>query len=81
MRKILLIIAMLMSLFLTTSLLAAPVNINQATAEQLAENLNGIGIKKAQAIGEIEASVMSAFSNLVVPFKWRSSHGRPSQPR
>ena len=29
---------------------AAPVNINKATAEQLAENLQGIGLKKAQAI-------------------------------
>lgn len=29
---------------------AAPVNINQATAQELAENLQGVGIKKAQAI-------------------------------
>ena len=35
---------------LSASLLAAPVNINKASAEQLAENLQGIGLKKAQAI-------------------------------
>jgi competence protein ComEA len=28
----------------------APININTATAEQLADSLNGIGLKKAQAI-------------------------------
>ncbi len=32
------------------SLFAAPVNINHATAQELADNLQGVGIKKAQAI-------------------------------
>ena len=32
------------------ALQAAPVNINQAPAEQIAENLSGIGEKKAQDI-------------------------------
>lgn len=34
----------------TTTTNAAPVNINAADAETLANHLNGIGIKKAQAI-------------------------------
>ena len=39
--------------FLTSSIsLAAPVNINTATAEQMADALTGIGLGKAQAIVE-----------------------------
>lgn len=40
----------LMAVFTTQISLAAPVNINDATAQELAENLQGVGIKKAQAI-------------------------------
>ncbi len=36
----------------SSSLLAAPVNINKASAEQIADALNGIGMAKAQAIVE-----------------------------
>ena len=36
----------------TSTLLADPVNINTADAEELAENLVGVGPKKAQAIIE-----------------------------
>ena len=50
MRKTLLTSLLLLAIFSTAPLLAAPVNINQATAEQLADNLQGIGLKKAQAI-------------------------------
>ena len=35
---------------LSSSILAAPVNVNQATAAQISENLKGIGIVKAQRI-------------------------------
>ena len=50
MKKYLPIALVLMAFVLSAPLLASPVNINQATAEQLAENLQGIGLKKAQAI-------------------------------
>ena len=50
MRKTLLIIAVMMTLLVGGYVTASPININQATAEQLAENLQGIGLKKAQAI-------------------------------
>ncbi len=50
MRRILIIAGLILFLSLGGPLYAAPVNINQATAEQLAENLSGVGIKKAQAI-------------------------------
>lgn len=50
MRKTLLIITVMMSLLMSGYVTASPININQATAEQLAENLRGIGLKKAQAI-------------------------------
>jgi len=37
--------------FLVSSIsMAAPVNINTASAEQIAEALNGVGLSKAQAI-------------------------------
>ena len=39
------------------SLLAAPININHATAQELAENLQGIGIKKAHAIIEYREKI------------------------
>ena len=41
---------LLLAVFFTGPLLAAPVNVNQATAEQLADSLQGIGLEKAQAI-------------------------------
>lgn len=50
MKKYLPIAFVLMAFILSAPLLASPVNVNQATAEQLAENLRGIGLKKAQAI-------------------------------
>ena len=49
MKKTLLALLVL-AVFVTGPLFAAPVNINQATAEQLADSLQGIGLKKAQAI-------------------------------
>ncbi len=50
MKKYLPITFILIALAISAPLLAAPVNINQATAEQMAENLQGIGLKKAQSI-------------------------------
>ena len=50
MQKILIIISLVLCVAISGTTLAAPVNINEASAEQIAENLNGIGIKKAQAI-------------------------------
>ena len=50
MKRYLPIALILMALAISVPLLAAPVNINKATAEQLAENLRGIGLKKAQSI-------------------------------
>lgn len=38
------------SLVFSVSVFAAPVNINQASAEEIAESLSGIGTSKAQAI-------------------------------
>lgn len=49
MNKILLAL-LLLAVFVTGPVFAAPVNVNQATAEQLADSLQGIGLKKAQAI-------------------------------
>ncbi len=40
----------LVTLFFSTFALAAPVNINTATASEIADALNGIGIKKAEAV-------------------------------
>ncbi len=42
----------LVFVFLSAQVLAEPVNINTADAEIIAESLNGIGVKKAQAIIE-----------------------------
>ena len=43
-------IATLVALVLSTSVFAAPVNINKASASEIAQALNGIGESKAQAI-------------------------------
>ncbi len=40
----------LAAIFLTAPVFASPVNINKASAEQIAQALKGIGVKKAQAI-------------------------------
>ncbi len=50
MRNFVLTLAFIASLFAVAPLIAAPININQATAQEIADNLNGVGIKKAQAI-------------------------------
>jgi len=48
MNKILGVVGLFMILWGTS--FAGPVNINKASAEELADSLNGVGIKKAQAI-------------------------------
>jgi len=40
----------LVTLFFSTLTLASPVNINTATASEIADALNGVGIKKAEAV-------------------------------
>ncbi len=50
MRRLFYIAAFITALFITGPLSASPININQATAQQLADNLKGVGLKKAQAI-------------------------------
>ena len=50
MKKIFLSIIIIVGMLSTMPLWASPININQATAAQLAENLEGVGLKKAQAI-------------------------------
>ncbi len=40
----------LVTLFFSTIALATPVNINTATASEIAEALNGVGMAKAKAI-------------------------------
>lgn len=42
----------LILLSVSSVVLAAPVNVNTATAEEISENLVGIGLKKATAIVE-----------------------------
>lgn len=42
----------LASLFFSTIAMASPVNINTATAAEIADALNGIGMAKAQALIE-----------------------------
>lgn len=49
MKKVVLSLIVLV-LLASQVLIAAPINVNQATAQELAENLKGVGIKKAQAI-------------------------------
>lgn len=48
--KKLLMVTTLALMLMAGSVIAAPVDINSATAEMLAENLNGIGLSKARAI-------------------------------
>jgi len=48
--KKLLMVTTLALMLLGGSVIAAPVDINSANAEQIAENLKGIGVNKAQAI-------------------------------
>ena len=50
MKQHLLSLLLIFTLFAGNLLYADPVNVNTATAEQIAENLQGIGLKKAQAI-------------------------------
>ncbi len=50
--KKLLMVTTLALMLMAGSVIAAPVDINSATAEMIAENLNGIGISKARAIVE-----------------------------
>ncbi|MFK8028555.1 MAG: ComEA family DNA-binding protein [Gammaproteobacteria bacterium] len=50
MLKIFYTAALVVALFMSGPLAASPININQANAQQIAENLKGVGIKKAQAI-------------------------------
>ncbi len=50
MRKLLYTAAFIVALFIASPLVASPININQANAQQLADNLKGVGLKKAQAI-------------------------------
>jgi len=44
------IVALLTACFSLAAMAAEPVNINSATAEEIAENLKGIGMSKAQKI-------------------------------
>ena len=44
------LLAAVLGLDLAAEAVAAPVNINKASAEEIAEALNGIGLKKAQDI-------------------------------
>ena len=57
MKKIFLCLAVLFALATNSLLLAAPININQASAQELADNLQGVGIKKAQAIVQYREKV------------------------
>ena len=49
-------IAALAALVVSSIAMAAPVNINTASASQIAEALNGIGLSKAQAIVDYRES-------------------------
>ncbi len=42
--------ALVTAILLSSTLNAAPVNINSASAQDIAESLSGVGINKAQAI-------------------------------
>ncbi len=48
--------ALVVSSVISSIAMAAPVNINTASAEQIAEALNGIGLSKAQAIVDYRES-------------------------
>ncbi|MEM8843497.1 MAG: helix-hairpin-helix domain-containing protein [Pseudomonadota bacterium] len=50
MKNYLLYFLLAISLLVGNVLYAEPLNINTATAEQIADNLKGVGLKKAQAI-------------------------------
>ena len=50
MKKALLITLAIFALLVGGSGYASPVNVNQASAEQIAESLQGIGLQKANAI-------------------------------
>tara|TARA_A100001015_G_scaffold283433_1_gene348746 strand:- start:1683 stop:1946 length:264 start_codon:yes stop_codon:yes gene_type:complete len=50
MKKICMYAVLLLVLFSSAQLVAAPVNVNRASLEQLVDNLEGIGAHKAQAI-------------------------------
>ena len=52
MNKVIIFLVVFLTGLLVGDVFAAPVNINTATAEEIAESLNGIGVKKAQAIVE-----------------------------
>lgn len=52
MEKYLIALLLVCSLIVNAQLFAEPVNVNTATAEKLAENLQGVGIEKANAIIE-----------------------------
>jgi len=45
-------LAALAAFFISSIGMAAPVNINSASAEEIAEALNGVGLNKAKAIVE-----------------------------
>ncbi|MFK7795705.1 MAG: ComEA family DNA-binding protein [Gammaproteobacteria bacterium] len=59
MRKLFYAAIFIVALFVAGPLAASPININQATAQQLADNLNGIGLKKAQAIVQYREKIGS----------------------
>jgi competence protein ComEA len=44
------LLAILLALFSIAAWAAEPVNVNTASAEQIAENLKGVGLTKAEAI-------------------------------
>lgn len=44
------LVALMFGLFLSFSVLAAPVNVNKASAEEIASSLKGVGQVKAEAI-------------------------------
>ncbi|MDG4812232.1 helix-hairpin-helix domain-containing protein [Hydrogenovibrio sp. 3SP14C1] len=44
------LVALMFGLFLSVSVLAAPVNVNNASAEEMAASLSGVGQVKAEAI-------------------------------
>lgn len=44
------LVALMFGLFLSVSVFASPVNVNKASAEEMASSLNGVGQVKAEAI-------------------------------
>ncbi|WP_221900015.1 ComEA family DNA-binding protein [Bathymodiolus platifrons methanotrophic gill symbiont] len=51
-------------MFLSFSVFAEPVNINKASADEIAASLNGVGDKKAQEIVKYRETVSVASSHL-----------------